>query len=72
MSDDEAWFDKEQRELKQRSLLLTGPGGGTWQAARGPMGKSGQTCGVQAEGDTGSGAHTVFRVHRGSALGFLG
>ena len=42
MSGDEAWFNKEQRELKRKRLLLKGPRQGTWQIARGPMGKSRQ------------------------------
>lgn len=42
MSGDEAWFNKEQRELKRKRLLLKGPRQGTWQIARGPVGKSRQ------------------------------
>lgn len=42
MSGDEAWFNKEQRELKRKRLLLKGPRQGTWQIERGPVGKSRQ------------------------------
>lgn len=65
MSGDEAWFNKEQRELKRRRLLLEGPGQGTQQIAKGPMGKSRWAHGGQTEREreNESGAHAFIRAH---------
>lgn len=65
MLGDEAWFNKEQRELKRRRLLLKGPGQDTQQIARGPMGKSRRAHGgqTQRERENESGAHAFIRAH---------
>ena len=61
--------NRPQEKLKQRSSLLTSPGGSTRTPQRGTWGGQGT---VQAERVTRPGAHVFIRVHRWRAWGSLG